>query len=168
MTSLIHWKIVGPDIYGRAIYRADFGPMCWGVVQEFTDRWAWELNMPDARDDQRGRAVSMADAMERVATAAMQRGMVDAMERDHEREERIAIQTEDAAQVAALADATLERVHKWNAMMGAGVAVERAVAEERAAIVAWLRGPCIDGVIEEACMLAADAIERGEHREEKA
>jgi hypothetical protein len=36
--------------------------------------------------------------------------------------------------------------------------------KERAAVVAWLRGPCIDGVIEEACVLAADAIERGEHR----
>jgi len=36
--------------------------------------------------------------------------------------------------------------------------------KERAAVVAWLRGACIDGVIEEACVLAADAIERGEHR----
>ena len=40
------------------------------------------------------------------------------------------------------------------------------VGRERAAVVAWLRGPCIDGVIEEACVLAADAIERGEHRRE--
>jgi hypothetical protein len=44
---------------------------------------------------------------------------------------------------------------------------ENAVRDERAAVVAWLRGPCIDGVIEEACVLAADAIERGEHRREE-
>jgi hypothetical protein len=45
--------------------------------------------------------------------------------------------------------------------------LENAAREERAAVVAWLRGPCIDGVIEEACVLAADAIERGEHRSEE-
>jgi hypothetical protein len=35
---------------------------------------------------------------------------------------------------------------------------------EVALIVAYLRGPCVDGVIEEACVIAADQIERGEHR----
>ena len=35
---------------------------------------------------------------------------------------------------------------------------------EVATIVAYLRGPCVDGVIEEACVIAADQIERGEHR----
>ncbi len=44
---------------------------------------------------------------------------------------------------------------------------DKGQALERAAVVAWLRGPCIDGVIEEACALAADAIERGEHRREE-
>jgi hypothetical protein len=36
---------------------------------------------------------------------------------------------------------------------------------EVALIVAYLRGPCVDGVIEEACVIAADQIERGEHRQ---
>ena len=40
-----------------------------------------------------------------------------------------------------------------------------AMQEERAAVVALLRAP-IDGVIEEACLVAADMIERGEHRRE--
>jgi hypothetical protein len=44
---------------------------------------------------------------------------------------------------------------------------DKGQALERAAVVAWLRGPCIDGVIEEACVLAADAIERGAHRREE-
>ena len=34
--------------------------------------------------------------------------------------------------------------------------------QERAAVVALLRAP-IDGVIEEACLVAADMVERGEH-----
>ncbi len=37
-------------------------------------------------------------------------------------------------------------------------------AAERASIVEYLRSPCIDGIIEEACVMAADQIERGEHR----
>ncbi len=45
--------------------------------------------------------------------------------------------------------------------------IAQARAEERAAVVAWLRGLCIDGFIEEACVLAADEIERGEHRREE-
>ena len=40
-----------------------------------------------------------------------------------------------------------------------------AAEEERAAVVALLRAP-IDGVIEEACLVAAAMIERGEHRRE--
>jgi hypothetical protein len=45
-------------------------------------------------------------------------------------------------------------------------AIERGdhIAElEREAVLALLRAP-IDGVVEEACLVAADAIERGEHR----
>jgi hypothetical protein len=38
---------------------------------------------------------------------------------------------------------------------------------EREGMIAYLRGP-IDGVIEEACVVAADDIERGEHRREEA
>jgi len=33
--------------------------------------------------------------------------------------------------------------------------------------VAFLRGPHFDGVIEEACVMAAAMIERGEHRREE-
>jgi hypothetical protein len=40
---------------------------------------------------------------------------------------------------------------------------KRAMTFEREAIVAWLRGPNIDGVVEEACVIAADMIERGDH-----
>jgi hypothetical protein len=39
---------------------------------------------------------------------------------------------------------------------------EDGAREERQNVVAWLQGP-IDGVIEEACVIAAAAIERGEH-----
>ena len=39
---------------------------------------------------------------------------------------------------------------------------EEGARVERQNVVAWLRGP-IDGVIEEACVIAAAAIERGEH-----
>ena len=44
-------------------------------------------------------------------------------------------------------------------------AMEDSANEERQKVVALLRAP-IDGVIEEACLVAADMIERGEHRRE--
>jgi hypothetical protein len=44
---------------------------------------------------------------------------------------------------------------------------ERDRDQERAAVVAFLRGPHFDGVIEEACVMAAAMIERGEHRSEE-
>tara|TARA_R110000868_G_scaffold404640_1_gene683013 strand:+ start:270 stop:479 length:210 start_codon:yes stop_codon:yes gene_type:complete len=40
-----------------------------------------------------------------------------------------------------------------------------AAREERQKVVTWLRGP-MDGVIEEACLVAAAMIERGEHVKE--
>jgi hypothetical protein len=51
-------------------------------------------------------------------------------------------------------------------------AVARAVAEERAAVVAWLRGNracCEHPSYRVSCLsrLAADEIERGEHRREE-
>jgi len=46
-------------------------------------------------------------------------------------------------------------------------AAERDRDQERAAVVAFLRGPHFDGVIEEACVMAAAMIERGEHRREE-
>jgi hypothetical protein len=88
------WRVIGQDVNGRPTYSASFGGTAWGIVQELYDRWAWELNMPDPRDDQRGRADTRAEAQERVMTAARQRGLLDA--------ERIASETDDAAQIAAL------------------------------------------------------------------
>lgn len=44
-------------------------------------------------------------------------------------------------------------------------AMEDSAREERQKVIALLRAP-IDGVIEEACLVAADMIERGEHRRE--
>jgi hypothetical protein len=83
------------DVNGRPTYSASFdGSTAWGIVQEMYDRWAWELNMPDPRDDQRGRAETRLEAQERVMTAARQRGLLQA--------ERISIETEGAAQLAAL------------------------------------------------------------------
>ena len=58
----------------------------------------------------------------------------------------------------------LERLKRWDAAVGVDDAVARAVAEERAAVVAWLRnGWCRYGMGIEA----ANAIERGEHRREE-
>ena len=88
------WRVVGRDVNGRPTYSASFGGTSWGLVQELYDRWAWELSMPDPRDDQRGRADTRAEAQERVVTAARQRGLIEA--------ERIASETEGAAQLAAL------------------------------------------------------------------
>jgi hypothetical protein len=88
------WRLVGSDVNGRPTYSASFGGTSWGIVQELYDRWAWELSMPDPRDDQRGRADTRAEAQERVVTAARQRGLLEA--------ERIASETEGAAQLAAL------------------------------------------------------------------
>ena len=44
-------------------------------------------------------------------------------------------------------------------------AMEDSAREERQKVVALLRAP-IDGVIEEACLVAADMIERGDHLKE--
>jgi len=88
------WRVIGQDVNGRPTYSASFGGTAWGIVQELYDRWAWELNMPDPCDDQRGRADTRAEAQERVMTAARQRGLLEA--------ERIASETEGAAQLAAL------------------------------------------------------------------
>lgn len=44
-------------------------------------------------------------------------------------------------------------------------AMEDSAREERQKVIALLRAP-IDGVIEEACLVAADMIERGEHLKE--
>jgi hypothetical protein len=89
------WRVVGSDVNGRPTFSAAFaGSTAWGIVQEMHDRWAWELSMPDPRDDQRGRADTRAEAQERVVTAARQRGLVEA--------ERIASETEVAAQLSAL------------------------------------------------------------------
>jgi hypothetical protein len=89
------WRVVGSDVNGRPTFSAAFaGSTAWGIVQEMHDRWAWELNMPDPRDDQRGRAETRLEAQERVMTAARQRGLLEA--------ERIASETEGAAQLAAL------------------------------------------------------------------
>jgi hypothetical protein len=88
------WRVIGQDVNGRPTYSASFGGTSWGIVQELYDRWAWELSMPDPRDDQRGRADTRAEAQERVITAARQRGLLEA--------ERIASETEGAAQLAAL------------------------------------------------------------------
>ncbi len=66
----------------------------------------------------------------------------------------------------------LERARKWDAAVGVDDAVARAVAEERAAVVAWLRGNracCEHPSYRVSCLsrLAADEIERGEHRHEE-
>jgi hypothetical protein len=61
-------------------------------------------------------------------------------------------------------------VRKWNAAVGVDDAVARAVAEERAAVVAWLRGrqEAAEWALTSAGYEhAADAIERGEHRREE-
>jgi hypothetical protein len=89
------WRVVGSDVNGRPTFSASFaGSTAYGIVQELHDRWAWLLNMPDPRDDQQGRAQTRAEAQERVMIAARQRGLLQA--------ERIAIETEGAAQLAAL------------------------------------------------------------------
>jgi hypothetical protein len=88
------WRVIGQDVNGRPTYSASFGGTSWGIVQELYDRWAWELSMPDPRDDQRGRADTRAEAQERVVTAARQRGLLEA--------ERIASETDGAAQLSAL------------------------------------------------------------------
>jgi len=68
----------------------------------------------------------------------------------------------------------LERLKRWDAVVGVDEAVARAVAEERAAVVAWLRGDAEDysrdvNVHHPATALwdAAICIERGEHRREE-
>jgi hypothetical protein len=168
----MRWTVVGPDIYGRAIYRADISSMCWATVQEFDGRWAWELNMPDARDDHRGRTMTKAEAFERVATSALQRGMIRSPEHEQQREERMSIETENAAQLESLAvlaraDATLARSRRWDSLTGVDDAVEHAVAKERAAVVAWLREAAYTTLYDARAWDVADAIERGEHRREE-
>jgi len=61
----------------------------------------------------------------------------------------------------------LERARKWDAAVGVDEAVARAVAQERAAMVAWLRENGSDpslGVHGWAMRSLADEIEHGEHR----
>ena len=68
----------------------------------------------------------------------------------------------------------LERLRRWDAIVGVDEAVARAVAEERAAVVAWMRAECgSPGHEERFCAYCnvrrniAAAIERGEHRREE-
>jgi hypothetical protein len=61
----------------------------------------------------------------------------------------------------------LERARKWDAAVGVDDAVARAVAEERAAVVAWLRMSPAEGEQLTRVMYEAEAIERGEHRREE-
>ena len=61
----------------------------------------------------------------------------------------------------------LERARKWDAVVGVDDAVARAVAEERAAVVAWLRMSPAEGEQLTRVMYEAEAIERGEHRREE-
>lgn len=89
------WRVIGQDVNGRPTYHLGFpSSTAWGVVQELSGRWAWELNMPNPADDQRGRADTRAEAQARVEIAAGQRGLVQL--------ERIVREQTDAAQVAAL------------------------------------------------------------------
>lgn len=96
------WRMVGTDVNGRPVFNLSFPrSTAYGLVQELSGRWAWALMMPDPRDDQQGRADSRAEAQSRVEIAAGQRGLID-LEREHERQERIAIQMEDAFQLASM------------------------------------------------------------------
>lgn len=66
----------------------------------------------------------------------------------------------------------LERMKRWDAVVGVDEAVARAVAKERASVVAWLRGNracCEHPSYRVSCLsrLAADEIERGKHRSEE-
>ena len=61
----------------------------------------------------------------------------------------------------------LERLKRWDAVLGVDDAVARAVAEERAAVVAWLRMSPAEGEQLTRVMYEAEAIERGEHRREE-
>ena len=61
----------------------------------------------------------------------------------------------------------LERLKRWDAIVGVDEAVARAVAEERAAVVAWLRMSPAEGEQLKRVMYEAEAIERGEHRREE-
>jgi len=61
----------------------------------------------------------------------------------------------------------LERLKRWDAVLGVDDAVARAVAEERAAVVAWLRMSPAEGEQLTRVMYEAEAIERGEHRHEE-
>ena len=68
----------------------------------------------------------------------------------------------------------LERARKWDAAVGVDEAVARAVAEERAAVVAWLRDCAHRDAYRnhnrnraEALWDAANIVESGEHRREE-
>jgi len=61
----------------------------------------------------------------------------------------------------------LERARRWDAAVGVDDAVAHAVAEERAAVVAWLRMSPAEGEQLKRVMYEAEAIERGEHRREE-
>lgn len=66
------------------------------------------------------------------------------------------------------------KLSRWDALLGISAereAVAKAVAEERAAVVAWLRAEALEWDKSRPRRLAlgriADAIERGEHRREE-
>lgn len=70
----------------------------------------------------------------------------------------------------------LERMKRWDALLGVDDAVARAVAEERAAVVAYLHKRANLWLNAEKCQrteasmgvwIACGAIERGEHRREE-
>ena len=64
----------------------------------------------------------------------------------------------------------LERLKRWDAVVGVDDAVARAVAEERAAVVAALRRTSNHGPMGLSLVnldSIANAIERGEHRSEE-
>lgn len=59
------------------------------------------------------------------------------------------------------------RISRWDALLGISAereAIAKAVAEERAAVVAWLRMSPAEGDALTRIMYEAEAIERGEHR----
>lgn len=71
----------------------------------------------------------------------------------------------DAEETLRRSGELLDRAVRWDALQGIGAereAVAKAVAEERAAVVAWLR----EQAMPRWCLLA-EAIENGDHRREE-
>ena len=70
-------------------------------------------------------------------------------------------------------EALLERCERWDTETGLGEVVEQTIRQERASVVAWLRGRAERMMAEDAGVTAyvvqyfADAIEHGEHRREE-